>query len=219
MSETVSEARPDTSEMVALHQVFRDALDAASDLVADAVVDHPGKAEAVAGYYANVLALLRVHHAGLDELLWPRLLERCHDNALQVVMVAENYARAAQVVPPTEQAVADFAAEPSAEHGAAMVGALSSLRFDLVRTLDEVEHDILPLAAEHLSAEEWRQVPHHAVANFTGDKTWLALGLVLDAQDDAQQASTLEHLPEAVREFWGHEGRPQYESFMAALRA
>lgn len=219
MSETVAEARPDTSDLLAVHQVFRDALDAASDLVADAVVEHPGKAEAVAAYYGNVLAFLQVHHAAEDEVLWPKLLERCHEDALRVVIVAEQHDGVAEVLEPAAAAVVAFGAEPSTEHGASLVGALATLRFELVRHLDDEEQDILPLAAEHLSAEEWAAVTQHALAHFTGDRVWLILGLVLDAQNDSQRDVLLAHLPEATREHWEHEGRPQYEELMAALRA
>ena len=219
MSETVAEARPDTSDMLAVHQVFREALDAASDLVADAVVDQPGKAEVVAGYYANVLAFLRVHHEAEDKLLWPILRERCPEDAVRIGLVAGQHEGVEQTQHQADQALAAWSAEPTPETGAHLVGALTTLRIELVRHLDDEEQDILPLAAEHLSAEEWGRLPQHGVDGFTGDKLWLILGLVLDAQTDEQRVATLGHLPEPAREHWEHEGRPQYEAFMAELRA
>ena len=219
MSETVAQARPDTSDMLAVHQVFRDALDAASDLVADAVVEHPDKAEVVAAYYGNVLAFLLVHHAAEDELLWPKLLERCHEEALRVVVVAEQHDGVAEVLEHALDAVTAFGHEPSAEHGARLVGALSTLRFELSSHLTDTEQDILPLAAEHLTPKEWAELPQHALTHFQGDRMWLILGLVLDAETDSQRDALLGHLPEQTREQWEHEGRPQYEELMAALRA
>lgn len=219
MSETVTETRPDTSDMVAVHRVFREALEAASDLVADAVVEQPGKAEAVASYYANVLAYLHAHQEGEDQLLWPLLRERCPDATVRVGLLAAQHAGMTETLAQAERALSEWAAEPTAEHGSGLVGALGTLRFELVRHLDGEERDILPLAAEHLSAEEWDQLPQYAVTHFSGDKVWLVLGLVIDAQADEHRAAMLEKLPQPVREFWDNEGRPQYDDFMAQLRA
>ena len=219
MSETVTETRPDTSDMVAVHRVFREALEAASDLVAEAVVEQPGKAEAVAGYYANVLAYLHTHHEGEEQLLWPLLRERCPDETVRVGLVAAQHDGVAQTLAQAERALSEWAAEPTAERGARLVGALGTLRFELVHHLDDEERDILPLAAEHLSAEEWARLPEYAMTHFSGDKVWLVLGLVIDAQADGHGAAMLEKLPQPMREFWDNEGRPQYDDFMAQLRA
>src|SRR3954454_20047183 len=60
--------RPNTRDMLAIHQIFRDAFCCSPQLVRAACHDHTDPVETVAAYYANVLALLRAHHAGEDEL-------------------------------------------------------------------------------------------------------------------------------------------------------
>ena len=44
--------------------------------------------------------------------------------------------------------------------------------------LDREEAAILPLAAAHLTPEEWGKLPGHAMGSFGGDKIWLIIGLI-----------------------------------------
>lgn len=217
MSETVAEARPDTSEAVALHRVFRDALESASDLVAGAVVERPEAQEAVAGYYGNVLAFLRAHHEAEEAALWPRLRERCPDEAIVPAVIAEHEALDGTLTR-AEHALVQFSTEPTAQWGGHLVGALLTLQFELEALVSTQERQILPLAAEHLSVEEWAEITPLAFAAFGGDRPWLVLGLVLDASTEAQAASLLERLPEDVRAAWQGEDQARYETFLAELR-
>ena len=73
MPEAGSAPRPDTSDMYAVHGVFRDTLGAAPALVGDIA---PGDAERVAliaNYYENVLSFLEAHHDGEEHLVFPLL--------------------------------------------------------------------------------------------------------------------------------------------------
>src|SRR3954470_20008185 len=72
-------SRPNTRDMLAIHQIFRDAFGCSPQLVGSVCNDHTERVAAVAAYYANVLALLRAHHEGEDELIWPKLIERVPD--------------------------------------------------------------------------------------------------------------------------------------------
>ena len=49
--------RPNTRDMLAIHQVFRDAFGCSPQLVGSVCNDASGNVETVAAYYANVLAL------------------------------------------------------------------------------------------------------------------------------------------------------------------
>jgi hypothetical protein len=75
MTELATPPRPDTSDMLAVHQVFRNALGSAPELIGAAV--DAERVVLVGSYYSNVLCFLEGHHEGEDLLVWPRLLERC----------------------------------------------------------------------------------------------------------------------------------------------
>ena len=76
MSEPSAAPRPDTTDMLAVHGVFRDTLAAAPTLVGGIA---PGDAERVAliaNYYENILSFLEAHHDGEEHLVFPLLRER-----------------------------------------------------------------------------------------------------------------------------------------------
>src|SRR4051794_7977768 len=85
---TAAPARPNTREMVAVHQVFRDAFGCAAPLVGSASGENPERVALVASFYANVLAFLHAHHQGEDELIWPKLVERAPADAALVMRIA-----------------------------------------------------------------------------------------------------------------------------------
>ena len=65
----------DTSDMPAVHKVFRSSLAAAPTFIASAAGDD-ARREMIANYYANLIEFLRVHHDGEEELVFPTLGER-----------------------------------------------------------------------------------------------------------------------------------------------
>ncbi len=94
--------KADTSDMVAVHQVFRSSFSSAPELFGSVDGD-AGRRELIADYYANVLAFLEVHHEGEDALVFPLLAERAreqepliermraqHDEAVALLEVARD---------------------------------------------------------------------------------------------------------------------------------
>jgi hypothetical protein len=72
--------RPDTSDMFAVHGVFRDTLGAATVLVGGVLDGDSERLALVANYYENVLSFLRSHHDGEEQLVFPLLRQRCPDH-------------------------------------------------------------------------------------------------------------------------------------------
>jgi hypothetical protein len=66
----------ETHDMIAVHRAILGALDDAPRLV-DAVGNDPERHDDVVDFYSIVLDFLHEHHAGEDELLYPKLEERC----------------------------------------------------------------------------------------------------------------------------------------------
>ena len=65
--------------------------------------------------------------------------------------------------------------------------------------MTQEEDQILPLAAVHITPEEWAELPVHGFMHFRGDKPWLVLGLILE-QVEAVGG------PQAVAGMIGHAG-------------
>jgi len=181
--------------MKAVHQVFRDAFAAAPQLIDGVAAGDRSRAELVGSFYANVLSFLHGHHSGEDELVWPLLTARCGDAAAEVQRIADQHGALDPAIERAEVLLGGWAATPDPALGAAVVQALTQLREVLVAHLDEEEEVVLPLAAEHLTVEEWGALPAHGMKSFTGDKLWLILGLLRDRMTQEQRDLMLAHMP------------------------
>jgi hypothetical protein len=105
----------------------------------------------------------------------------------------------------------DAAAQRAAQDG------LDALHAQLVDHLDQEEAKVLPLAAEHLSAEEWGALPGHGMATFQGDKIWLILGLIRERMTDAQRVAMLEHLPPPALDMWSGFGEQAFKDYSSIV--
>jgi hypothetical protein len=209
----------DTSDMIGLHQVFRDALTAAPSLVGSAGADDAARADVVGSYYANVLELLHRHHEGEDELLTPRLLERAPGHADTISRIGAQHLGVLSAIDAVEHAIATWRAEPSAVNRDAAAAALAELDAKLIPHLDEEEREILPIAAQHINVAEWGELPEHGMKNFAGDKMWLIIGLIREQMTADQRAIMDAHMPPPMLEFWTNQGEGLFTAYLAALRS
>ena len=208
----------DTSEMIGLHRVFREALAAAPTLVGGVDDGDSARAELVASYYANVLDLLHGHHEGEDELLTPRLLARAPEHAETISRIGNQHAGVLTVLGAAEVAVATWGTDPSVANRDNAVSALATLEEGLTPHLDQEETEILPIAAEHINVAEWGEMPEHGIKSYRGDKLWLILGLVQEQMTPAQQANMEAHMPPPLLDFWKGPGQGQFDAFVTELR-
>lgn len=192
----------DTSDMAQVHRVFRDAISAAPTLVAGTTAQDPDRRELVASYYRNVLALLHAHHDGEDELVWPILMQRAPDQAADVQRIAGQHREVDSALRSAAAAIHTW--QESGDDGStrAAAVAISALGAALLPHLDEEEAVILPLAARHIFAPEWGELPGHALRNFTGEKMWLVLGLIREQMNADQLAMMDAHMPPPVLTMW-----------------
>lgn len=233
MTEVQISPRPDTTDMMAVHEVFRQALASAPTLLGDDCAD-AARAATVATYYDNVLRFLRVHHDSEDHLIWPKLLERCpaqeplitemisdhqgiHDALDRAAASVAGFAATATAGTAETAAAAGTSAPTGADGAAALVSALSELGQDLIPHLDNEEKLIVPLCSEYLSIEEWGEMPGHALGNYDGDKVWLILGLIRQHMTQAQRDAMLEHMPPPARDMWVQVGEAAFHEFIGGL--
>src|SRR3954470_6256544 len=210
--------RPNTRDMLAIHQIFRDAFGCSPQLVGSVCNDYTDRVETVAAYYANVLALLRAHHEGEDELVWPKLIERVPDQRELVARMEAAHEALAVALVEAESRLAAWIASPDIDHGATLAASLATLGVLCAAHFDEEERCILPLAEEYCTVEEWGELPGHAMRTFDGDRLWLVIGLVREQMPPAAQAMQLEKMPPPVRDMWQNGGSVRFEQFVADLR-
>jgi hypothetical protein len=210
----------DTRDMIGLHRVFREALSAASVLVGQATPGDCARAEVVGTYYDNVLRLLHSHHEGEDELMTPRLLERCTSEEAAVVgRVAAMHDDVTADLAAAEAAVAAWRSSASQADRDTAVSLLVALERTLLGHLDDEERLVLPIAAKYIDVAEWGQLPAHAMRTFTGDKMWLVLGLVQEQMPEHVIATMEANMPPPLLAMWESPGRRMFADFTAQLRA
>jgi hypothetical protein len=215
MSET-STIRPDTSDMAAVHKVFRSSFASAPAFIESAAGDDHRRG-LVANYYTNILAFLEVHHDGEEELLFPKLIERAPEQKGVVDGAIEQHEQVVTLLAASKTATATWESKGDTE-GPELARTLESLDEALSAHLDHEEATVVPLAAEHLTVEEWGMLPGHAMASFTGDKIWLIMGLVRENFTPEQRAMMLEHMPPPARQMWETMGEASFNAMIAEVR-
>ena len=95
--------------------------------------------------------------------------------------------------------------------------ALVALHAQLLVHLDDEEAQVLPLAADNLSLEEWGALPGHGLANFHGDKIWLILGLIRQRMNDGRRAAMLENMPPPAVDMWTGFGEQAFRDYSQAV--
>jgi len=207
----------DTSDMKALHRVFREALSLAPQLVGGVTAGDKARSALVGSYYFNVLRLLHVHHDGEDELLWPKLYERCPERAELVKRAAGQHQDVVALVEESCKQTSQWSASAEPADAEQLQGTIDSLQTVLVAHLDEEEELVLPLCSQHLSQAEWGQLPQHGMKSFDGDKPWLIMGLIRDQLAPDQLSGMDAALPPPVKQMWATFGQSAYNEFMNEL--
>ena len=218
MSNSVTVPLADTSDMIQLHRVFREALASAAPLVGSVAAGDTERAEIVHAYYFNVLALLHGHHEGEDALVWPKLVERAPEHAETILRIAGQHEGVLASLDEADRLLEEWHSDPQIDRGAKLAAALATLGAELAAHLDEEERVILPIAAQHMTAPEWGELPAHGMQHFTGDKVWLILGLIQEQMRPEQIAVMEAHMPPPVLEFWTGTGRAMFTDFVSRLR-
>jgi hemerythrin-like domain-containing protein len=209
-------AGPDVGEMKAVHNVFRDTLGAASQLIGETESDE--RRSLLVNFYENILSFLNAHHQAEEELVFPLLRERCANQLGLVERIAGQHTAVHDQIAVTQNSVASLA---GGTHGAREECAteLSRLGDVLSGHLDEEETEVLPLCALHLSTDEWAAQPGRGMQLFQGDKIWLILGLIRQRMNAAQRAEMLSHLPPPALNMWTDFGEQSFNDLIAEIGA
>ena len=208
--------RADTSDMAAVHKVFRSSFASAPAFIESAAGDDRRQA-LIADYYSNVLAFLEAHHDGEEALLFPLLIERAPGRRGVVDGAVEQHEQVVTLLAEARTATESWQLKGDVE-GPELGRALGALDAALSVHLDHEEATVVPLASEYVTAEEWGMLPGHAMATFRGDKIWLIMGLIRENFTPEQRAMMLEHMPPPPRQMWESVGEASFNDMIAEVR-
>src|SRR3712207_152261 len=163
MTQTANATLTDVHDMVVVHRVFRRELRLIPQLVREVAPGDIARAGVLAGHARLVLTGLHGHHTAEDELLWPKLLDRCTPDAELVHRMEAQHERVHDALEALGPALDRWEAEARPAVSVEVAAGFDALRAALVEHLDDEEREILPMAARHITQAEWDELGEHGV--------------------------------------------------------
>ncbi len=172
----------------------------------------------VAAHARMVLRGLHLHHTSQDELLWPKLLERATPEAALVARMEAQHAEVDSHLAHLGPALTRWQTEVRPAVTDEVASTVEALTEVLWRHLAEEEQAILPLAARHISPDEWSQLGEHGIAALSRAELPLMFGAVLEEATPAEAAHMASKLPLLARLLLRPVLLPRYRRYTRRVR-
>lgn len=211
--------KPDTTDMVLVHRVFRREFRLAPRLVRQVPAGDTARAERVAAHIADLADALHHHHSGEDDLVWPKLLQRAQFEADLVIRMQTQHEAVAGLLLAVQNLLCTWRTTGSLVTRGLLAERLEQLSAALDEHLAEEERRILPLVEEHLSVAEWAQVGERGFADTPKNRLLFFLGAALEEATPAELGVFLPQVPLPGRIAYRLVGRRQYRRHVSLLRA
>ena len=219
MTETSTAPLTDVHDMVVVHRTFRREFRLIPELVREVRAGDTARAAVLAAHARLVLGGLHMHHTSEDELLWPKLLERAAPDAELIHRMEEQHERVHDALEAIGPALDRWEAEARPAVTEEVAATFDDLAAALVEHLDEEEREILPLAARHVTPEEWSQLGEHGMARIQKSQLPILFGSVLEEATPAERTMMLRVVPPPVRLLARTVFAWQYRRYVTRVRA
>jgi iron-sulfur cluster repair protein YtfE (RIC family) len=148
-------ARPDTREMIVVHNVFRRLFGDLPGLIGQVAEGDTARAARLCASVDELTTGLEHHHTGEDELLWPVLLDRIGPECGTVLRAEEQHGRVHELLELVRTQVPPLRATARGADRDALAATLTELDVVLREHMADEERYVLPLVEEHLTLAEW----------------------------------------------------------------
>jgi hemerythrin-like domain-containing protein len=207
------EARADSRDMIGAHVTFRREFAAIPGAVAAVTPGDTGRAAAVADHIDFVADMLHHHHTSEDEMVWPRLHERCPADVAPLIDIIAAQHREIDVALRSLRALTERWRGSAAEGARdTLAAAAAALPAPLSQHLDLEEAKVLPLIDAYLSEPEWKAVVAAGAANVAKSKLPLVFGMTLYDADAEMLEIMKSAIPKAMWLVFAPLGRRAYAS-------
>jgi iron-sulfur cluster repair protein YtfE (RIC family) len=204
---TTTAARPNTGEMVVVHNCFRREFGNLPGLIRAVPAGDTARAEVVVGHLLELSRGLHHHHTGEDELMWPLLLERATTDRALILRMEEQHERIAELEGRTSELARAFAPSADPAAGRLLAETLTLLNDALDEHMAEEERHVLPLVEQVMTVEEWTALGERGRAGMPKDRQLVQLGFLLLGTTPEQRRDFLAELPLPARIAWRLLGR------------
>ena len=208
---TAPAGRPDTREMVIIHDVFRRLFGDLPGLIRSAPAGDRARAGVLTDMYSELADGLQHHHHGEDEMLWPLLLERVGADDAAVGNAEEQHHRLHELLERAQPLAEAYRAAASPAARDAFAATVEELDAALREHMADEERSVLPLVEAHLSVAEWEALGERQRAGIPKDRLLIQLGWILDGLSAGERAAFLRKMPLPARIAWRLVGRRKFE--------
>ena len=210
--------RPDTQDMVIVHRVFRREFGLIPAMVRAVGAGDVPRAAAVGAHVRELCGMLHHHHTGEDELVWPKLATRATIDDDLLVRMEQQHAEVEGLLNELDGLVPAWERAADTPTGERIASVVEQLHAALVAHLDEEEKRILPLCAEHMTAQEWGEIGQRGMAGMDKSRLLVVLGHILEDASPEERKGFLSHVPPPARLAYKVVGRRKFEREVAGLR-
>ncbi|MGY1601703.1 hemerythrin domain-containing protein [Geodermatophilus sp. SYSU D00815] len=208
----------DVHDMYVVHRAFRREFGLMPRLVRAVPAGDTARAAVLAEHGRRILAGLHLHHSGEDELLWPKLLERCPpDEALIHRMEAQHH-RVEECTEKLRTALARWEAEARPAVTAEVAALFQDLADGLFEHLAEEEQHILPLAERHVTQEEWTELGDHGFGQMKRSDLPLMGWMILEEATPEEAAEMYAKVPPPARLLFRTVFARRYRKYVRRVR-
>jgi hemerythrin-like domain-containing protein len=217
---TIQSTEPDTHDMVVVHRVFRREFHLLPDLISRVAEGNTERAAVLAEHLTDLVSSLHHHHDGEDDLLWPLLLERATLHTDLVHRMESQHAALSASLEQVDKLAPAWAATASVADRDALTKAVRKASVILDEHMGEEEREILPLARQHLTVEQWDKLGERGAKSIQDKrKRLLFLGMLLEETSPEEERKFMKNIPPPVRVLWKLIGRRQYAGYTRLIRS
>jgi hemerythrin-like domain-containing protein len=208
-----SEPRADSRDMIGAHISFRREFAAIPGVIGTVAPWDAARAATVADHVDFVVDLLHHHHTSEDEMVWPRLHERCPEDVAPLIGVMQGQHHDIDLV---LRAIGELTrawrtdGDPKVRDR--LADAAAALPAPLNEHLDLEEAKVLPLIDAYLSDREWKAVVAAGASSIAKPKLPLVFGMTLYDADAEMIAIMKTAIPRALWLVFAALGRRAYAS-------
>jgi len=209
---------PFTHEMVVVHKLFRREFLQGPSWVRRVPVGDTAQAQVVFTHMKKDFDLLHHHHEAEDINLWPRLRQRAAGQQELLDTMEGQHRGIDPALAKAEGLGSAWAATATAEARDAFAEAIEEFSGPLLAHLDQEESDILPLAQQYLTEEEWGLLAKHALASTPKPDLIKGLGGILEDATPDERDMMLGVIPAVPKFLYRAFGRRSYIKDATAVR-
>ena len=199
--------RPDTSEMVFVHNCFRQQFRALPGLVLAVPDGDLERARIVVDFQQELTTALHHHHEGEDELMWPLLLEQAPMDSELILRMEEQHERIGELYQRAAENAVEFTATADPKSRTELADTLAELIDALTEHLHDEEVHILPLVERVMTVPQWEALGERGWAGIPKDRQLVFLGFLLQANTPERGREFLTRMPTPARIAWKLLGR------------